>query len=331
MPTAPIVINGVATTETLPNYAGELFTSDPQRTPFLSMIGGLTGGRITNSVEFNVGQLYNLEEASQPNISERASLTAPEPTHTGTEQFSNVVQIHHKSIKMSYLRQSDRGTLQGLNLAGQTANPVDQYSQQLAWRLTEIARDVEYSFIRGIHNKSTTDIDANRTRGMLELAKTASHIDAAGALLNKALLKELAREMAENGAYLGNMVLFAPAFQRQLLTDIYELTTGYNTPAARTIGGMSVNTIITDFFDMGIVWNPYMPDDTILIADVSMCAPVFLPVPGKGVLFDEPLDIKGAASESQVYGQIGLDHGMNFMHGCITGLDAGTPTAPPEE
>lgn len=40
----PIIINGIATTENLPNYAGELFTSDLQRTPFLSMIGGLNGG-----------------------------------------------------------------------------------------------------------------------------------------------------------------------------------------------------------------------------------------------------------------------------------------------
>ena len=41
-------VTGIGTTWNLPNYAGELFTADPTQTPFLSMIGGLTGGRQTD-------------------------------------------------------------------------------------------------------------------------------------------------------------------------------------------------------------------------------------------------------------------------------------------
>lgn len=258
-------------------------------------------------------------------------MEAPAAKQYSSRQGSNVVQIHQKSIEMTYLRQSDRGTLQGLNLAGQTANPVDQYSRQLALALKKMARDVEYSFINGTYRKSNTAATANKTRGMLQLAKTATHLDAGGAALSKTLIKNLAREMAVNGAYLDNMVLFCPAYLRQMITDIYELDTGYNTPAARNIGGMSVTSVITDFFNMGIVWNPYMPEDTLLLADVSKCAPVFLPVPGKGTLFDEELAKKGAATKHQLYGQIGLDHGMAFMHGCISGLATATPVAPNPE
>ena len=63
-----------------------------------------------------------------------------------------------------------------------------------------------------------------------------------------------------------------------------------------------------------------MPTDTVLIAEMSTCAPVFCPVPGKGLLFYEALSKTGAAEKGQLYGQIGLDYGPEEYHGKITGL-----------
>lgn len=71
-------VTGIGTTWNLPNYAGELFTADPTQTPFLSMIGGLTGGRQTDNFEFPTAVLYDFPEAAQPEISESASATAPQ-------------------------------------------------------------------------------------------------------------------------------------------------------------------------------------------------------------------------------------------------------------
>ena len=42
-------VSGTGTTWNLPNYAGELFTASPTKTPFLSAIGGLSGGLKTES------------------------------------------------------------------------------------------------------------------------------------------------------------------------------------------------------------------------------------------------------------------------------------------
>lgn len=53
---------------------------------------------------------------------------------------------------------------------------------------------------------------------------------------------------------------------------------------------------------------------------MAFCSPVFLPVPGKGVLFYEELSKTGAAEEGQIYGQLGLDYGPEEYHGTITGL-----------
>lgn len=59
------VVEGLGTTWNLPNYAGELFTADPSQTPFLSMIGGLTGGKQTNNYEFPIVVLYDFPEVAQ--------------------------------------------------------------------------------------------------------------------------------------------------------------------------------------------------------------------------------------------------------------------------
>ncbi|MDL2235405.1 hypothetical protein LJC07_04525 [Christensenellaceae bacterium OttesenSCG-928-L17] len=94
-------VSGIGTTWNLPNYAGELFTADHVRTPFLSMIGGLSGGLLAQSDEFIVGQLYELPAAKQPEISENASVTAPAPTEIGREQLTNVTQIHQETVQLT--------------------------------------------------------------------------------------------------------------------------------------------------------------------------------------------------------------------------------------
>ena len=60
----------------------------------------------------------------------------------------------------------------------------------------------------------------------------------------------------------------------------------------------------------------------MLAIEVSVCAPVFQPVPGKGVLFYEPLSKTGASESGQIFGQIVLDHGPAFMHGVLGNVTA---------
>lgn len=317
-------VSGIGTTWNLPNYAGELFTADPTQTPLLSMIGGLTGGRQTDNFEFPTAVLFDYPEAAQPEISESASVTAPAASHIARAQETNVVQIHQEVIDLTYAKQSNSGRMSGLNTAGQTPNPADEKAFQIQHKLIKIARDVEKSFISGTYQKSTGADVANKTRGMLELctSESSASIAGAGSALSKDLLDQLFREMAQNGAYFNNMVLFCGAYQKQMLTKIYASQFGTNLPATRNVGGMNITNIETDFFNMGVVWNRFMPDDAILIADVAHIAPVFQAVPGKGVLFEEELAKTGASDRIQIYGQIGLAHGAAFLHGAITGLEA---------
>ena len=313
-------VTGIGTTWNLPNYAGELFTADPTQTPLLSMIGGLTGGKQTDNFEFPTAVLFDYPDAAQPSISESASVTAPAASAIARSQESNVVQIHQEVIDLTYAKLSNGGRMSGINTAGQMANPADEKAWQIQQKLIKIARDVEYSFINGNFQKATSATVANKTRGMLELAATASTVDASSSALTVDMIKALMLQMADNGAYFNNMILFAGAKQKQAITSLYEKQLGYNQSAARNVGGMNVTEIETDFCKLGIVWDRFMPDDSILIADVAHIAPVFQAVPGKGVLFEEELAKVGASDRIQIYGQIGLAHGPAFLHGSITGL-----------
>ena len=305
----------------LPNYSGELFTADPTQTPFLSMIGGLTGGMTTNAFEFTTGQLYSHPAAAQPEISENASTTAPAASHIARDQTTNVVQIHQETIDLTYVKLSNSGQMSGINVAGQQANPQNEKTWQLMQKIVKIARDVEHSFISGEFQRATNAGVANKTRGMIELTEeSGTNVDAAGAALSKAMLNELFKGMADGGAMFQNPVMFVSAGHKQAVTEIYNLVVGFSLPASRNVGGLDIQEIEFDFGKLGIVWNRFMPNDAVLIADVAFCAPVFQEVPGKGVFFTEPLAKVGAADREQIYGQIGLDHGPGFMHGSITGL-----------
>ncbi len=313
-------VTGTGTTFNLPNFSGDLFTASPTQTPFLSMIGGVSGGKKTDNAEFSTGQLYEFPEASQPEISEDASETAPTATALARQQLTNITQIFHETISLTYTKMANRGKMAGLNSAGQSANPTSELDWQIAQRLKKIARDVEHTFLNGAYHKASASSEANKTRGMFELCSTGTTIDAGSKPISTALLKQLYKKMADAGALFGEMVLFCGSEQKQRITELYESQLGYHVGASRNVAGMNLTSIENDFFQMGIAYNPFVPKDKILIADVSVCAPVFMDVPEKGTLFLEDLAKVGASERKQIYGEIGLDHGPAFLHGSITGL-----------
>jgi len=111
-------------------------------------------------------------------------------------------------------------------------------------------------------------------------------------------------------------VIWANGFQKQKLSDIY----GY-APTDRTIGGVNIKQIETDFGVLGVAdAHRFVPAASLLVADMAVIAPVTQPVPKKGNFFLEELSKTGASENSQLFGQYGLDHGPAFAHGAITGL-----------
>jgi len=318
----PTNVTGTGTSFNLPNYAGELFTASPKKTPFLSLIGGLTGGKTSNSFEFTTGQNYDLPSAVQPAITETASLTAPTATHIVREQKENTCQIFHQAIDLSYAKMSQMGKLSGLNIAGQNVNPASEEDWQIEQALKIVAQNVEYSFLNGSYQKATNATTAAKTRGMLELTADAdsTQIDANNAALTKTMLDSFFKGLVDNGAYWDDMHVFVNSTLKQTITNIYASQFNARMAMQDQKAGMNIVEIETDFGALKVVFDPYMAAGSLLAADLAHVAPVFCPVPGKGVLFVEELAKTGAANKKQLYGQIGLDHGMAYMHGSIINI-----------
>lgn len=308
-------VSGQGTVFNLPNYAGMLFTADAVNTPILTAIGGLNGGKTTDNFEFSCGQTYSNGDASQPSITETASLTAPTAVGVVRSQISNVTQIFHEKVSVSYVGLSNNGRLQGMNTEGARNGVASEKDFQIACALQRIARNIEYSIINGEYNKATASGEANKTRGLLELCASNNTVDASSEALSKALMDELFTEMFDNGATFSNCVIFTGATQKKRISDIY----GY-APTDRNVGGTNIKQIETDFGNIGVALNRFMPSGTILVAEMSALAPVFQPVPEKGNFFYEELAKSGASEDGQIFGQFGLDHGAGFLHGSITNL-----------
>jgi len=313
--------NAAATSWNCPNYTGELYMIGANQTPFLNMVGGLQGGaiRTVSDMQFPLAQPWALEAASQPNITETDSLTAPTPWTYVRGQDVNTCQIYQRQISVSYVKQSVVGQITAdatTKLADITGTQPIQNEKdfQIAAHMRQIALNSDYTFLNGTYAQALSAAVAARTRGIIT-ACTTNTVGASSAQLSKALMDQLLRTMAGNGAEFINPVVFCNAYQKQKLSDIY----GY-APQDRNVGGYNITQIETDFAMLGIVWAPNVPAATLLIADLSVCSPVFLPVPEKGVLFYEELSRTGASEKGQIYGQIGFDYGPEEYHGTITSL-----------
>ena len=306
------------------NYSGMLFNKGNTRTPLSSIIGGRA--KITNHVEFVTGQEYTTGGGSQPAISETASLTAPDASVVTRTQKTNVTQIFQESVGISYAKQSNMGTLSGLNVAGQQANPMNELDFQVAAKMAKINADIEYTFINGTFNKATSDSEINKTRGLVT-AITSNTTAMGSKPLGLWNIADMVKKIYGANAPTDGLCLWCDAVTLfQINADAVQngLTV---VPAARNINGISLSSVVTPIGVVYLYLGEYLPAGTALLLNLSVLAPVFQPVPGKGNFFLEALAKTGAGEKYQLFGQIGLDHGPEWYHGKFTGI-AQSFTAP---
>ncbi|MFD0885297.1 DUF5309 family protein [Streptosporangium algeriense] len=391
----------------LPNYVGELFAATPEDTPFLSAIGGLTGGEPAEAVIFQ-WQGYDLRDADD---SRQRVEGAAAPTAEARKRFNvtNVVEIHMEALELTYtkLATPNQFASTGSNHTGAVglrgSNPVtSELDWQIAQHLKQIARDVERSFITGTFNNPSTNATARRTRGIMEA--TESNVSTQGTLvgtavieaddetftiaahglangdtvtlttltggavgvvkadthyyvvstatntfklaakpggtaiafstdggaavykatpLTEAMVLDLLQDTWTNGGIQesGMATLMSNATLKRALTKIFITDKDYQ-ESSRTVGGVRVQTIETDFGTLNLMLNRHMPTSAIQVVSLEQCTPRFLPIPGKGFLFVDELAKVGAAEKRMIYGEIGLEYGNEKTHGKILRVTA---------
>ncbi|MBF8193278.1 DUF5309 family protein [Nonomuraea sp. K274] len=402
-------ITGQGDTFDLPNYVGELFAVTPEDTPFLSAIGGLTGGESASATLFQ-WQGYDLRDASATRQRQEG---ADAPTAEARVRFNttNVVEIHQEALELSYTKLAATGQFNstGSSHAGSVgisgSNPVlNELDWQIAQHLKQIARDFEKSCITGTFNNPSTNATARRTRGILEATSTnattkgttvgtatiesdtelwtitahglavgdqivvgtltggaatvltedtiyyvrtapdadtftvaarpggaavAFATDGGGVVykptpLTDAVVFDLLQQVWENGGIQESetATVIVGASLKRALTKIFIKDRNFQ-ETTRNVGGVSLTTFETDFGRLNLMLNRHMPTATLSVVSLEECAPVFLPIPGKGFLFVEELARVGAAEKRQIYGEIGLKYGNEKAHGKL--LRVGAP------
>jgi hypothetical protein len=314
----------IATSFGVLNYSGMLFNKGNTRCPLSSIIGGRA--KTTNHVEFVTGQEYTTAGGEQPAISETASLTAPEATVVTRTQKTNVTQIFHESVGVSYAKQSNMGTLSGINIANQQENPMNELDFQVAAKMQKVNRDIEFTFVQGTYNKATTDATVNKTRGLTE-AIESNVVAMASKPLGLWNIADGVKKVYEANAPQDGLVLWCDATTMfQINADAVQngLTV---IPAAREINGIKLSSVVTPLGVVYLYLGEFLPKGTALLLNLDVISPVYQPVPGKGNFFLEQLAKTGAGEQYQLFGQIGLDHGPEWYHAKFTGI-AQTFTAP---
>lgn len=161
-------ITALGTTYNLPNYTGILYALTPADTAFFSAIGGLNGGGQTTSAQFE-WETYDLGTPGQNVVLEGADA----PTLEGRVRaaVTNVCQIQHRAVGVSYSKQALFGQKAGL--ANDATNPVrNERDWQIEQALKGMVRDINYSFINGAYQLPVDNTTARQTRGMLAAITT---------------------------------------------------------------------------------------------------------------------------------------------------------------
>lgn len=402
-------ITGQGTTFNLPNYVGELFAITPTDTPFLSAIGGLTGGKAVSSVLWQ-WQGYDLRDASSTR-QRLEGANAPTAEERTRANVNNVVEIHQESVEVSYTKMAATGQFAStgsthtgaVGLAG--SNPIaDELGWQVTQALTQMALDINKSFITGTFSNPATNATARRTRGIMEA--TATNVSTQGGTavgtatieadtevwtitahglavgdeivittptggadgvlfenqlyyvltvpdantftvstraggttlafatdggavvyeptpLTEALVLDLMQLAWENGGLSGGLgTVLCNATMKRALTKLFITDKNYQ-EQTRNVGGVSVQTIETDFGQLNLMLERHMPTASLQIVSLGECAPAFLPIQGKGFLFVEELSKAGASEKRQMYGEVGLEYGNERRHAKL--LRVGAP------
>jgi hypothetical protein len=313
------------------NYLGPFFVIGANQTPFLSMMGGIRGYKPAPGFSYPMEQYTLLESATQAVYSEADSVAgAQTPTTYGKAQGLNTCQIMQRNITVSYAKAAER-----LRIAGVTYSTPQEFMQeeldfQTEMAMRQMAIDFEFSCLQGTYLTRTDSSTATTTGGIctaIEAAGTSAGFTAedagnsgeSGAALTKAMVDSCVKKMADAGAPMTNMVIFAGSYQIQALSDLY----GWSPVGGpgEGLGGIRVNRLMTQFFEADVVFAPQMRVDDILFCDIDKCQIRGAEVPGKGAIFVEPKGKTGASDQYQLIAHLGMDYGDTRFHGLIYDLD----------
>lgn len=321
-------VSGQGTTFNLPNYHGELFTVSPTETPFLSAIGGLGGAKTAHAIDFE-WQTVDRRASTAGNAALEGA-AAPAGAERARSNVKNCVEIHQSAIEISYSKMGAYSNYSGINVGPQWDDAMlNELALQTSAELESIGVDIEQSFLSGTYARPADNTAKRTTQGILGVAQTVSAnptTPGTPRALTADIVNTHLQAMFTASAKLpqATTVFMCGPAQKVALNKAYaDPTLGATLVAVdrtRTVGGVNLETIVTPFGSFGVMLNRWMPAGEIAVVQLDVCYPVFLEIPGKGLLFTEPIAKTGSSQKFQIYGEIGLEYGPANAHGVIKDL-----------
>ena len=307
----------IATSFATPNYSGLLFAKGRTATPFSTMIGSKR--RTTDSVQFSTGVEYNVGEGEIPNYSEKDTLTAPDAVIATRGQKSNVTQIFMDSFAVGDVKMSNMGTMSGLNIAGQHANPANEMDFQAGITMQRIAKSIEKTFIQGTYNLATNDAEVNKTRGIVSAIET-NVMDLGGKAISIWDVADMLVMIRDAGGDTTGLVLWCDSVTKFQFSAEAAANNFRVYPDSRNVNGLNITRVETPAGAVDLYEGIYLPEGTAMLLNFDVIAPVEQIVPGKGNFYLQEMAQTGFSTKYSILGQVGLDHGPEWCHGKFTNI-----------
>ena len=309
----------IADTTSFPQYAGELFMLGNGNTPFLAALG--SEARIVNNFDFALSSSWTIAGGTQASISETGALTAGTIANYTRDIDVNTCQIVRYDVATTYKMMSSYNKLIGNasdhgSIGGE--NSIDDvHNHNVEAVLKQTYTDLNYSAWNGTHARATNAGVAATTRGLVNGISTHdTTFSGVASLITKSDIDTHLAGMADAGVDMSGIVIWVPATVKIKLSDLYSLNL-QTQPRDRRVGGVDLQTLVTDFGEFPIGYDAHIPADSIYFVNMPFVKNVWCPVPSKGGLFYEEKAAAGAARAGLLYGQWGLDYGEEAMHGVI--------------
>lgn len=302
----------IATSFATPNYSGLLFAKGRVETPFSTMIGA--NRKYVDHTEFSIGVEYAVGEGEIPAISENDTLVFPEAKTVTRGQKTNVTQLFMDAFAVGDVKRSNMGTLSGINVANQQANPMNEMDFQAGICMQRIAKSIEKTFINGTYNKATNDDEVNSTRGMVQ-AIESNVLDLEGRPMSIWDVADMLVEIRNQGGSTQGLVLWCDSVTKFQFSAEAAANNFRVYPDSRNVHGLNITRVETPAGNVDLYEGVYLPVGTAMLLNFSVIAPVEQIVPGKGNFYLEEAAKTGFATKYSILGQIGLDHGPEWMHG----------------
>lgn len=211
------------------------------------------------------------------------------------------------------------GTLSGINVAGQQANPLSEMDFQAGVTMQRVAKSIEKTFIQGNYNEATNDGEVNKTRGIVAAIET-NVIDLGGRAISIWDVADMLVKIKDGGAPTTGLVLWCDSTTK-FQFSAEAAANGFNViNNSRNVNGLNITRVETPAGAVDLYEGVYLPAGTALMLNFDVIAPVEQNHPKKGNFYAQEMAKTGFATKYSILGQIGLDHGPEWMHGKFTGI-----------